>query len=348
MGRLFLHIGTHKTATTSIQHYLFENRAELRRRGILYPDYELIGRRPHYAHLGIVNALSGQHDSLSPADARRFFAEVRHQARDFEVTIISAEPLYRHVAGDEPAPAIRDAAAYWAARHTYIRLLRDLLGDAEIVVVFRRQAEYAQSLYQEHIKVTGYQKNFKKFLSEFWFHFCYLQQLESWKRFFPKMRLTTFEELVAGGAPAESFARWLELPVADLPPARRINTSWPTDAVILKRLTNGSSGSRKMLQRQIDRLLAGLDPAQLAPFKHRSFFADAAAMRAFQAQFDADNARLKHRFKLTKMRCSSIFPAAMPDALNYGDKLNADFLAMILKECGGVMAHRVAAQAAPA
>jgi len=332
LGRLVLHIGTHKTATTSIQHYLFENRHELRRRGVLYPDYEIIGHQPHYAHIGIINALSREHDKLTPDDAHRFFTKVRSQARDFDVTIISAEPLYRHVSGHQKAPATRAPITYWAARENYIRMIREVIGDAEIVVVFRRQAEYAQALYQEHVKVTRYNKRFEAFLDEFWFHFTYLQQLEKWQQNFLHIRALTFEQLVAGGEPAEDFGRWLGLPVAGLPPARRINTSWPTDAVILKRLTNRSSTSRRQLQRRIDRMLTRLPPQEFAQFARRSFFADVDAMRAFQAHFDSDNARLKHRFRFPGSPSDLLFPETVPDTLAFGDKLDPDFVALMLKQ----------------
>ncbi len=332
MGRILLHIGTHKTATTSIQHYLFDNREELARRGIFYPDYGLIGQRPHYAHLGIVNALSGHHDKLTPADASDFFAKVRERARDFDTTIISAEPFYRHVIGDKGAPTIQDPDSYWAAREGYIRMIREVIGDAEVVVVFRRQAEYAHALYQEHVKVTRYNKIFKHFLDQFWFHFKYLQQAEHWRRYFSRLKMLTFERLTASGRPAEDFAQSLGLPMADLTPARRVNTSWPCDAVILKRLTNRSSTSRRELQRRVDRMLSRLPASELARLFGRSFFANVNAMSAFQAQFEADNARLKHRFRLPGSPSDLLFPETVPDTLAFGDKLDPDFVALMLKQ----------------
>ena len=45
MGRLIVHIGTHKTATTTIQHHLAANRKVLASRGIWYPSYRLLNWR---------------------------------------------------------------------------------------------------------------------------------------------------------------------------------------------------------------------------------------------------------------------------------------------------------------
>jgi len=38
MKKAILHIGTEKTGTTSIQLYLYENRARLARQGYLFPE----------------------------------------------------------------------------------------------------------------------------------------------------------------------------------------------------------------------------------------------------------------------------------------------------------------------
>ena len=37
MKTAYIHIGTHKTGSTSIQDFLFKNRTKLRDRGFLYP-----------------------------------------------------------------------------------------------------------------------------------------------------------------------------------------------------------------------------------------------------------------------------------------------------------------------
>ena len=55
---LILHIGRHKTGTTSLQHFLHANREELRKYGIIYPEpIEAVA-----AHHGIAIALKAGHD----------------------------------------------------------------------------------------------------------------------------------------------------------------------------------------------------------------------------------------------------------------------------------------------
>src|SRR5918995_1398619 len=117
MGRLIVHIGTHKTATTTIQRHLARNRRALAARGIWYPSYDLIGKPRHYAHLGIVNAFSAQHAKLTRADA---------------------EPFYRHVTYLRPNEVPGDAETYWRQREQYVEHVRALFAGAspEIAVVF--------------------------------------------------------------------------------------------------------------------------------------------------------------------------------------------------------------------
>ena len=46
MSEIILHVGTHKTGTTTIQDTLFHNRELLRARGVVYPRIGLIA--PHH------------------------------------------------------------------------------------------------------------------------------------------------------------------------------------------------------------------------------------------------------------------------------------------------------------
>lgn len=43
--KLFLHIGPHKTGTTSVQNFFYDHRKELNKRGLLYPAYSLYDKQ---------------------------------------------------------------------------------------------------------------------------------------------------------------------------------------------------------------------------------------------------------------------------------------------------------------
>lgn len=348
MARLILHIGTHKTATTSIQRFFAQNRATLATRGVFYPGYDLIGKKPHYAHLGMVNALSGTHKSYSAEDARRFFAKVRERMDDYDTTVISAEPFYRHILGDAPGSA---PDAYWPARAGYIEQIHDLLGDAQIAVVFRRQADYAQSLYQEHIKVTRYSKPFRDFLSDFWFHFAFLDQARAWNRVFPGLRAMSFEKLVASGDPVQEFARLLDLPCEDLPPAERHNEAMPVDMVIFKRLlqqanaaaANADSDSRA----RVEALTETLGPALFDALEPRSFFRSYSARNQFQASFDADNEALKVFLVHPYAAGEPTFPKAFKTGNQFGDTLHARVAQAVLDRALAAPSPTISAAAIP-
>ncbi len=330
MGRLILHIGTHKTATTTIQNFLHHHRDTLAERGVFYPDYSLVRKKSHYAHLGMVNALSGRHRNYGPELAERFFAKVRERIADYDTTIISAEPFYRHVdnaPGDDPYYAPKD---YWPLRNAYIERIREIFGDAEVVVVFRRQADYAQSLYQEHVKVTRYRGNFSLFLKDFWFHFVFGQQVAAWNRVFPTTRAMSFDKLIASGDVVGEFCRLLNLPVSGLDALPRANEGMATDLVVLKRMLHRTSTDKDTLRAQMEALSDKLPAAVHDLSKSRSFFASGAAMKAFQAEFADENEKLRPFMMHDLAPDAPIFNTGFRKGLLFGDRLNSDFLHAVM------------------
>ena len=233
------------------------------------------------------------------------------------ITLISAEPFYRHVAGDAELSV---AADYWPARRAYIAGLRDMFGEAEIVVVFRRQADYALSLYQEHVKVTRYKGRFREFLDEFWFHFVFLQQVEAWAAGFGGVRAMTFERLVAAGDPVAEFCRLLELPVEGLPPAERHNEALPLDMVILKRLLHAGPGDKDEIRARLEALAARIPPEVFEAVAPRSLFGSAKARAKFQDGFAAGNDGLRPYLLHQVPADEPVFPAAFRDGGSFGDQ----------------------------
>ena len=330
MPRLILHIGTHKTATTTIQRFFHKHRATLANRGVFYPDYALVGEAPHYAHLGMVNALSGQHKQFSRDLAERFFATVRERAADYDTTIISAEPFYRHVEDARGNGVERDPADYWSRRKAYISRIGDTLGPAEIVVVFRRQADYAQSLYQEHVKVTRYHGNFRQFLREFWYHFEFAQQARAWNAAFPGLKAIRFNDLTGSGDVTGAFCRLLDLPAEGLAPVTPANTALPVDLVVLKRMLHRTKTGKDVLRNRVEELAMRLPPDVAGMFEHRSFFASARELQAFQQGFVDDNERIR-QFLLAPLPADQpVFPPVAADDLIFGDRIKPQVLAAML------------------
>ena len=331
MSRLVLHIGTHKTATTSIQKFLRFNSQALAERGVFYPDYTLVNKSTHYAHLGMVNGLSGRHRNFSREVAERFFKKVLERVSDYDTTIISAEPFYRHVDNSPNEDPYYEPNEYWPLRAGYINKVRDLFGDCEVVVVFRRQADYAQSLYQEHVKVTRYMGNFRQFLKDFWFHFAFAEQAEQWRSYFPKTRAISFDFLREADDTVLEFCRLLDLPIDDLEMPPRANEGMLMDLVILKRILHRTTIDKDLLRRRLEDLSTELPNELIDYMKKRSFFSSVKDMRSFQGQFDHENDRLRAFLAHDIYSNASVFSTEFNSDLNFGDRVKPPFLLELLE-----------------
>ncbi|WP_018302590.1 hypothetical protein [Wenxinia marina] len=330
MSRLVLHIGTHKTATTSIQRFLRRNAETLAGRGVWYPGYDLVGAPNHYAHLEIANALSGRSAS-DPDQARAFLAAVRAGMADHDVTILSAESFYRHVVLPRNGKMPEGVEAYWDARRCYIAQVHDLIGPAEITVVFRRQDDYAQSLYQEHVKVTRIRRGFKTFLKDYWYHFAFLDQVRAWEEVFGPVRVLGFERLRETGDVIGSFCAALGIAADDLPRPAVQNESLPLDLVVMKRLLHGfvpdpEDEDEDPLRRHVLEIARRFGPEDRAALLRRSLFESAARQAEFLDGFMADNRVLGGLAANCPPDAPLFPPDDGPGGILYGDKLQPPFL----------------------
>ncbi|MEP4165944.1 hypothetical protein [Maricaulis sp.] len=76
--KVVLHIGRHKTGTSSVQRYLSKNREALKRDGVLYPDLGILSGRIETAHHEFVHAL--QRGDTSAAE--NFLREIERQQNE--------------------------------------------------------------------------------------------------------------------------------------------------------------------------------------------------------------------------------------------------------------------------
>jgi hypothetical protein len=147
---IFLHIGTHKTGTSSIQHYLAKGRATLRRRGFVVPA--VAGQKNHY-NLPLYalsdddrSALRLTHGLTSEAQVhefRRSFlealeADVRSWADD-DTILLSSEHLI-HLRAPAEFGRLKEVLAAMGPR------------PVRIVIYLRRQDAYYVSAYAQHIR----------------------------------------------------------------------------------------------------------------------------------------------------------------------------------------------------
>lgn len=149
--RLLLHVGTHKTGTTSIQKVLHDHRPYDRERGLFYPVPPRALIPSSHPHHDLAHCLAGDRPE-ERARAAIFRSYVRKAAHPLDRIVISSEPLYRHVLGmDWTSASWSDPSAYWPAREAYLKRLRRWLSpfDVSVLMFVREKRAFASSLAAE-------------------------------------------------------------------------------------------------------------------------------------------------------------------------------------------------------
>jgi hypothetical protein len=138
--RLVLHIGSHKTGTTSIQQALHKARAAMARHGVLYPDTrrEPLSLRPK--HSSVYHAAARQDDVTKQARERSLLID-EFAASGAHTLLLSAEGL------SEPNPRIARFFIEWRSAF-----------DIDIVLFVRRQDLFVESLYSQLVRQPGHRE----------------------------------------------------------------------------------------------------------------------------------------------------------------------------------------------
>jgi hypothetical protein len=141
----YVHIGPHKTGTSSIQWFLKENRAELLKHGYFVPD----SRTPHGAHHPLARKLCGQELSDHKQSAVTDFARQLDQSTS-QAVLISSEAL----------DGLLRRAEY--ARMFFSRL-RELELEPKLVFFPRNQPQWINSRYAEAVRGFSLSEPFDSF-----------------------------------------------------------------------------------------------------------------------------------------------------------------------------------------
>jgi hypothetical protein len=197
---IYIHIGSHKTGTTSIQRYLSRHRDTLGKQGIWYPHISelLANTRNSTSHLNIARSLErGKRGRLySEAELTEMFKALVAKSKNFDSTILSAEAFWR-IGFLKPPENSEERDEYeiktWKNKADSIARIRNLLGDTahvHIVAALRERSAYLQSSYSEFILATQWKKNIKNFLGYIQHVSDYKRQLEAWQVQFPIITLS--------------------------------------------------------------------------------------------------------------------------------------------------------------
>ncbi len=161
---LYLHVGTHKTGSTSIQSFMDDNRAELARRGLLYPRVGL----ENGAHHRLAWATGTGAHAADEALLEDAFASIEREAERANCG--------RILVSSEEFESTHDLHL--------LAPLRDRF-DVRIVIYLRKQDHLLESTYNQHVR--QYDKRFDGSIYQlalkynFHNHFNYRRLVERWE-----------------------------------------------------------------------------------------------------------------------------------------------------------------------
>ena len=130
---LVLHIGRHKSGTSSLQHWLFSNREHLKKDGFLYPMSGLYGRAAHHE---LAWALHPK--TLDLKKARHIAAGIKKEASSDDIVILSSEAFQNLASVD----AVLEFTSTLGIPRSSIL----------VVCYLREHIDYAMSAYRQAIQ----------------------------------------------------------------------------------------------------------------------------------------------------------------------------------------------------
>lgn len=140
---LFIHVGLHKTGTTSLQRFLFENQKPLQDAGLYRPETGADNGPNSWGH----HALAGSLRTVSP-EAHQLWADLRKECRGQKQVVVSSEEFSLVFKPEHLLPVIRKFEK-WTVR---------------IVCYVRPQDQYLESLYNHSVKAVGETADIETFL----------------------------------------------------------------------------------------------------------------------------------------------------------------------------------------
>lgn len=180
--KLLLHIGSHKTASTSIQHFCVLNRDLLKSHGFLYP------KNKDSAY--VFNFLAAQL-AFGKADlTKRYLQEARDKAEreNCNTVVISAESFYAMTWFFLDVQGKSREGDYWQNEESLIKELSkccDGYDEVEVVCYLRPQDDFAASLYNQFVKNTfGISEAYEEFTEKASPVFDYERHVQLWTNIF--------------------------------------------------------------------------------------------------------------------------------------------------------------------
>jgi len=133
MAKLVLHIGTHKTGTTSLQDQLFQSRESLAAQGIIYPDLS-----PHSGHHGYLTDWIHLPKAYElPGGGLNNLRNLANKYRGSDQTVFLSSEEFSRAGGQGGSVDFADLRAIFEGY------------DVQVICVLRDQLSFLQSVYLE-------------------------------------------------------------------------------------------------------------------------------------------------------------------------------------------------------
>lgn len=229
-----LHIGRHKTGTSNLQHYFWNNREIYRNSGILYPDPQEFSNRKPVAHHELSYCIKNKNLPRAKDIVDNSIAEAEKYC--CETIIISSEDLQNL---------------------TEMSRIIDLFGGHELktIVYIREIVDYITSSYAQYIHANNFFVDFQTYVRPF--DKALGLFLQKWSAVSDKMYIRPFcRDSLVGGDVVQDFCSTLKLPFFEntLSGHDKENTSIGGNLLFVKLLINFTGGAENNLYFDFSRL----------------------------------------------------------------------------------------------
>lgn len=189
--RLILHIGTHKTGTSSLQEFLRNNEEVLARKGIYYARISKTKNANRLAKWVIFKQRK---------KVKSFIEDHMQRAREINAhtLLISAESFFAMVKNFIQFKD-NEISDYWESETEAVNFFRDVLpaeSAIKIVAYLRRQDRFIESYYSQAIKTHSVDLSideFRIFMNE---ALDYWRHMKVWNAVFPDCRVYTYDSVL--------------------------------------------------------------------------------------------------------------------------------------------------------